>query len=62
MSIPPKAEADAHPAPRRYPRRTEPQEVTLSPRRLQQIENATVVMATALGGVAVFYAFFQYTS
>ncbi|WP_143710417.1 hypothetical protein [Tabrizicola sp. TH137] len=54
--------AQALAAPRRTPRRIEFEDEVISPRRLQQIENATVVMATALGSSVVFYAFFQYVS
>lgn len=60
MSISHTTTAQAIYAPRRAPRRIEIDDEVISPRRLQQIENATVVMATALGSSVVFYAFFQY--
>lgn len=62
MSISQTTPAQAIYAPRRSTRRIEIEDEVISPRRLQQIENATVVMATALGSSVVFYAFFQYMS
>ncbi|MBD1203954.1 MAG: hypothetical protein O9292_17135 [Rhodobacteraceae bacterium] len=62
MSISDTTPARAIYAPRRATRRIEIDDEVISPRRLQQIENATVVMATALGSSVVFYAFFQYMS
>lgn len=47
-------------APRATLRRIETDDEVISPRRLQQIENATVVMATALMSSVVFYAVLQY--
>lgn len=60
MSIPHINPAFALHAPRRAPRRIETEEDVISPRRLQQIENATVVLATALSSSVVFYAVMQF--
>ena len=62
MSMSHSTPAQAVYAPRRTVRRLEIgiDDDVISPRRLQQIENATVVMATALSSSVVFYAFFQY--
>lgn len=62
MSIQNTTPAPAFSAPRRSTRRIDTEDEVISPRRLQQIENATVVMATALSSSVVFYAFFQYVS
>jgi hypothetical protein len=62
MSIQHATPAPAFTAPRRTVRRIDIEDEAISPRRLQQIENATVVMATALSSSVVFYAFFQYVS
>lgn len=62
MSIPHTNPGYPIPAPYRSTRRVEVEDEAISPRRLQQIENATVVMATTLGSSAVFFAVFQYMS
>lgn len=62
MSIQQTTPAPSLSAPRRTGRRIETEDEVISPRRLQQIENATVVMATALSSSVVFYAFFTYVS
>lgn len=60
MSIPHINPALSIRAPRVALRRIETDDEVISPHRLQQIENATVVMATALMSSVVFYALFQY--
>lgn len=62
MSIQQTTPATSFSTARRSNRRIDIDDEAISPRRLQQIENATVVMATALSSSVVFYAFFTYVS
>ena len=62
MSIPHTNPAFALHSARRSSRRIELEDEVISPRRLQQIEYATVVMATALSSSVVFYAVMQFVA